>query len=80
MNPRKSRNDTKRARLAQSPPKRTVTVLTDLRDALNSLASELEASRLLGAAVNAVASRRGYERLEADIREEMQKIAAAKAG
>jgi hypothetical protein len=55
-------------------------VLADLREALNGLAGELEASRLLGAAVTALARRPGYVTLEADIRDEMQKIVAVRAG
>lgn len=76
----KSRKSTKLDRQAPAAPQRSVTVLADLREALNGLAGELEASRLLGAAVNAVAARRGYERLAADIKAEMERIVAGKAG
>jgi hypothetical protein len=57
-------------------PQRTNTVLSDLREALTSLSGELEASRLLGAAVTALAARPGYGKLEADLRAEMERLVA----
>ena len=81
MKSRSPKSKTQRAKLARSPPQATparqVTILSDLREALNQLAAEVEASRLLGGAVTALARRPGYERLEADLREEMRRIAAA---